>query len=268
MNKERLDTLILGRGLASSREAAKRLIMAGNVLANGQVIDKPGTPVSLDAEITLKEILPFVSRGGLKLKRALEVFGVSVCGKIAVDLGASTGGFTDCLLQEGAARVYAVDVGYGQLAEKLRRDSRVTVIERKNARYLKPEDIGEKADIITIDVSFISLEKVFSSAITLLKEDGIVIALIKPQFEAGREHVGKNGVVKKAEIHKTVIEKVVIDAGRKGLYLKDLTYSPIKGPKGNIEFLGLFDLKEALIDIDMIPRVVREAHDRLSGGVL
>lgn len=268
MNKERLDILILSRGLASSREAAKRLIMTGNVLVNGQAVDKPGTTVGRDAEITLKEIPPYVSRGGLKLKRALDVFGISVCGKVAVDVGASTGGFTDCLLQEGAERVYAVDVGYGQLAEKLRRDSRVTVIERKNARNLKPEDIGEKADIITIDVSFISLEKVLSPAKALLKEDGIVIALIKPQFEAGRENVGKNGVVRSAEIHNTVIEKTVVAAVRDGLYLKNLTYSPIKGPKGNIEFLGLFDLKDASIDMNIIPRVVKEAHDELSEGVL
>ncbi len=267
-NKERLDALVCDRGLVSGREAAKRLIMAGDVIVNGRVVDKPGTQIDAEAQITLKETLPYVSRGGLKLKKALDTFGVLVSGMAALDIGASTGGFTDCLLQEGAERVYSVDVGYGQLAEKLRRDDRVTVIERKNARYLQFEDIGQKVDLVTADVSFISLDKIFVPASALLKDGGRIIALIKPQFEAGRKFVGKNGVVKDPKIHETVINNVLGYAGHSGLYLKNLTYSPIKGPKGNIEFLGLFDLDEAGFDLTKIHRVVEEAHNELSGGSL
>ncbi|MDI6602265.1 MAG: TlyA family RNA methyltransferase [Thermoanaerobacteraceae bacterium] len=266
--KERLDVLVFNKELASSRETAKKLIMAGNVLVNGQVMDKPGTPVNMDSEITLKKTVPYVSRGGLKLKKAIDEFGISIQDKVAVDIGASTGGFTDCLLQEGAKMVYSVDVGYGQLAEKLRKDSRVMVIERKNARYLKAEDIGEKVDIVTIDVSFISLDKIFIPAASLLKDNGIIISLIKPQFEAGKEYVGKNGVVKDPKVHEMVINKVFSNARQERLYMKNITYSPIKGPKGNIEFLALFDKSEGLFDMDKIHRVVEDAHSKLVGGVL
>ena len=262
-NKVRFDVLVCNKGYASSREVAKRLIMAGDVLAEGQVIDKPGTSVDINTEVTLKEKPPYVSRGGRKLKKAMDNFGIFVSGRVAVDIGASTGGFTDCLLQEGAGHVYSIDVGYGQLAEKLRRDSRVTVIERKNARYLTLEDIGRQVDMITIDVSFISLDKIFLPATGFLKDDGFIIALIKPQFEAGRKYIGKNGVVKDPEVHKTVIENVEKNARQSGLYLKDLTYSPIKGPKGNIEFLGLFDRQEARCDVSKISEIVKGAHDKL-----
>lgn len=267
-NKERLDVLVFNKGLATSREAARKLIMAGSVFVNGKVSDKPGMSVDVNSKIELKEGLPYVSRGGLKIKRAIDEFGISVHNKVAVDIGASTGGFTDCLLQEGAARVYSVDVGYGQLAEKLRRDDRVRVVERKNARYLTEDDIGEKVDIITIDVSFISLDKIFRPAASLLKDDGIIISLIKPQFEAGREHIGKKGVVKDRNIHLMVIENVLLSAQKEGLFMKDITYSPIRGPKGNIEFLSLFSKVPPLLDMDKIRCTVETAHEELSGGNL
>ena len=236
--KERLDVLLVKRGLAQSRERAKGAIMAGTVFVNGQRVDKAGTSVPHDAEIEITgEVLPFVSRGGLKLARALEVFPVDVAGKVAVDVGASTGGFTDCLLQNGAAKVYAIDVGYGQLSWSLRQDRRVVVMERTNIRYVKPHQLDELADLATIDVAFISLTKILHVVADLLIPQGEIIALIKPQFEAGRELVGKKGVVRDARVQVDVITKLLTFAENLRLGTLGLTHSPITGPEGNIEFL-------------------------------
>ncbi|MDY7040400.1 MAG: TlyA family RNA methyltransferase [Chloroflexota bacterium] len=235
MKKKRLDVLLVKRGLVRSRARARRLIMAGEVLVNGRVMDKPGTPVSPDAGIELLARLPYVSRGGVKLAAALDVFRPAVEGVIAADVGASTGGFTDCLLQRGAARVYAIDVGYGQLAWQLRQDPRVVVMERTNARHLErlPEPVG----LVVVDVSFISLELILPRAVDWLGADGQIVALIKPQFEAGREQVGRGGVVKSAEVHAAVLRKIANWAGERGLTVRGLMASPLHGPAGNVEFL-------------------------------
>ena len=249
--KERLDVLLVKRGLAQSRERAKGAIMAGTVFVNGQRIDKPGTSVPEDAEIEIKgETLPYVSRGGLKLAKALEVFPVAVKGKVAVDVGASTGGFTDCLLQNGAGKVYAIDVGYGQLAWSLRQDSRVVVMERTNIRYVKPEQLDELADLAVIDVAFISLTKILHVVADLLIPQGEIIALIKPQFEAGRELVGKKGVVRDADVQASVINRILTFAEGIGLGTMGLTYSPITGPEGNIEFLVHWQKGQRSVDRD------------------
>jgi len=263
-NKIRLDVLLVNKGLVESREKAKAEIMCGNVLVNDQIIDKPGTPVNVDSNIDIKsKAIPFVSRGGLKLEKALDVFNVRVEGKTALDAGASTGGFTDCMLQRGAKKVYAVDVGYGQLAYKLREDPRVIAIERKNVRYLTLEDIGEKVDLITADLSFISLSKVFSPFYSLLKEDGDLITLIKPQFEVGKKDVGKKGVVRDFYLHVTSIEKVINDARENNFHVCNLTFSPIKGPKGNIEYLSHFRKKPVIGCHIQIEDVVRKSHQEL-----
>ena len=234
-SKERLDVLLVEKGLARSRARAQRLIMAGEVLVNGQVRDKPGTRVSPAARVELLTRLPYVSRGGMKLAAALDAFHVAVEGVIAADVGASTGGFTDCLLQRGAARVYAIDVGYGQLAWKLRQDPRVVVMERTNARYL--ERLPEPVDLVVVDVSFISLELILPRAVDWLRADGQIIALIKPQFEAGREQVGRGGVVKSADVHAAVMRKIANWALARGLAVRGLMASPLRGPAGNVEFL-------------------------------
>ncbi|NLY53009.1 MAG: TlyA family RNA methyltransferase [Firmicutes bacterium] len=266
--KERLDVLLVKRGLAQSRERAKGAIMAGTVFVNGQRVDKPGTSVPEDAEIEVKgDALPYVSRGGLKLARALEVFPVEVKGKVAVDVGASTGGFTDCLLQNGAAKVYAIDVGYGQLAWSLRQDSRVVVMERTNIRYVKPEQLDELADLATIDVAFISLTKILHVVADLLIPNGEIIALIKPQFEAGRELVGKKGVVRDADVQVDVITKLLAFAEGLELGALGLTYSPITGPEGNIEFLVYWQKGQNSIDRDFTDwsrQVVEAARADLS----
>ncbi|HIC93877.1 MAG TPA: TlyA family RNA methyltransferase [Anaerolineae bacterium] len=235
MGKKRLDVLLVERGLVESRERGKRLIMAGQVLVEGRVVDKPGAKVPVDADIRLRTKLPYVSRGGIKLAAALEAFGVDVEGAVAADVGASTGGFTDCLLQRGARRVYAIDVGYGQLAWRLRRDPRVVVMERTNVRYL--DSLPEPVDLATVDVSFISLELVLPKVMGWLKPGGEIIALIKPQFEAGREKVGKGGVVRDPEVHRAVLGKILGWAVDHGLAVRGLIPSPIKGPAGNVEFL-------------------------------
>lgn len=222
--------------MVESRERARRLIMAGEVLVGDRVVDKPGTRVAEDVEIRLQATLPYVSRGGLKLEAALDRFGVAVAGKVAADVGASTGGFTDCLLQRGVARVYAIDVGYGQLAWRLRNDPRVVVLEQTNIRYL--EDLPEPVDLATVDVSFISLELVLPVVVRLLKPEGEIIALIKPQFEAGREQVGKGGVVRDPEVHRSVLERIAAWALEHGLAVRGLMRSPLKGPAGNVEFLA------------------------------
>ena len=227
------------QSLAASREKAKAVIMSGDVFVNGQREDKAGTmfdetKVKIEVRGTA---LPYVSRGGLKLEKAMNCFGVEVDGKVCMDVGSSTGGFTDCMLQNGAVKVYAVDVGHGQLDWKLRQDERVVCMEKTNIRYVKPEDIGEPVGFASIDVSFISLTKVLVPVRELLTSDGAVVCLIKPQFEAGREKVGKKGVVRDAAVHLEVIEKVIVLAGENGFGILNLEFSPIKGPEGNIEYL-------------------------------
>jgi 23S rRNA (cytidine1920-2'-O)/16S rRNA (cytidine1409-2'-O)-methyltransferase len=241
------------RGLATSRTEAQRLIMAGEVSASGRLVTKPGTLVPAEAQIDIAERLPYASRGGLKLEAALDAFAVPVQGLVAADVGASTGGFTDCLLQRGARRVYAIDVGYGQLAWSLRQDERVVVMERTNARYL--ERLPEPIHVATADVSFISLTLILPRIRDWLVPEGIIVPLIKPQFEAGRKHVGKGGVVRDPEVHREVLERILTWAAQNGLPPRGVIRSPIKGPAGNIEFLALlhrrpptstFDLQSAI----------------------
>ncbi|NCB91273.1 MAG: TlyA family RNA methyltransferase [Clostridia bacterium] len=267
--KERLDVLVVSRGLAPSREKAKAIIMAGNVLVNGQREDKAGSMFQDTVEVTVKgHTLPYVSRGGLKLEKAMTHFGVTLSGKVCMDVGASTGGFTDCMLQNGAVKVYSIDVGHGQLDWKLRNDERVVCMERTNIRYVVPDDINELSEFTSIDVSFISLTKVLLPVRNLMTPDGEIVCLIKPQFEAGREKVGKKGVVRDPAVHKEVIESVIAYALSISFEVLNLEYSPIKGPEGNIEYLlhirklgeGEF-APEAGVDID---QVVTEAHKELS----
>ena len=269
--KERLDILVVKSGLAPSREKAKALIMAGQVLVDGEREDKPGSAFSETCAITLKKganPFPYVSRGGAKLAKAVETFELELTGRVCMDVGCSTGGFTDCMLQNGAARVYAVDVGYGQLDWKLREDPRVTVMEKTNIRYLEPEQIDESPSFVSIDVSFISLTKVLAPVLALMAEEGEIVALIKPQFEAGREKVGKKGVVRDAAVHLEVIEQVISHAEELGLAIAGLTYSPIKGPEGNIEYLVHLrrtDLEELSVDRlkECVQSVVQAAHESL-----
>ena len=236
--KERLDVLLVKNGLAASREKAKAVIMAGSVFVDGQREDKAGTMIDEKAEITVKgNQLKYVSRGGLKLEKAMSHFDISPEGKVCMDVGASTGGFTDCMLQNGAVKVYSVDVGHGQLAWKLRNDERVVCMEKTNIRYVTPEDIDQSPSFISIDVSFISLTKVLGPVRELMEDAGDIVCLIKPQFEAGREKVGKKGVVRDAKVHEEVIEMVVSFAQSIGFSSKELEFSPIKGPEGNIEYL-------------------------------
>ena len=236
--KERLDILLVNRGLAPSREKAKAMIMEGNVFVENVREDKAGSTFDTEAVIEVRgNTLKYVSRGGLKLEKAMTHFDISLDGKICMDIGASTGGFTDCMLQNGARKVYAVDVGYGQFAWKLRQDERVVCMEKTNIRYVKPEDIADKLDFASVDVSFISLTKVLEPARELLREDGEMVCLIKPQFEAGREKVGKKGVVREKSVHEEVITNVIDFAKNHGFCILHLEYSPIKGPEGNIEYL-------------------------------
>ncbi|HVP91845.1 MAG TPA: TlyA family RNA methyltransferase [Terriglobales bacterium] len=237
--KERADKLVAARGLAPSREKAQALIMAGLVLAGGRTIEKPGALIDADAGLALKETLPFVGRGGLKLAEALDRFAVDVRGRTAVDIGASTGGFTDCLLQRGARKVYSVDVDVSQLDWKLRGDPRVVTVER-NARYLAAGDIGEPADVITVDVSFISLLKVLP-ALDAVPGEWLLLALVKPQFEAGRREVGKKGVVRDPAVHESVLRRVAAGAGEAGLALRGLIACSTRGQKGNVEFFARFE---------------------------
>lgn len=236
--KERLDVLLTERGFFDSREKAKAVIMAGEVFVNGQREDKAGSKFDREAEIEVKgKVLKYVSRGGLKLEKAVEVYGLDLMDKTCIDIGSSTGGFTDCMLQNGAAKVYAIDVGTNQLAWKLREDKRVVSMEKTNIRYVTEEDISEKADFASVDVSFISLTKVLPAAVNLLKDEAYMVCLIKPQFEAGREKVGKKGVVRDFSVHKEVIELVINFAIGLNFFIKGLTFSPVKGPEGNIEYL-------------------------------
>jgi len=265
-NKIRLDVAITERGLTESREKAKAVIMAGSVFVNGQKVTKSGTTINEEDKIEIKgDKLPFVSRGGLKLDKAIRSFNIDLKDKVCMDIGASTGGFTDCMLQNGAKKVYSVDVGYGQLAWKLRTDERVINMERTNFRYLKPEQINEKLDFASVDVSFISLDKILPVMYGLLKDNALSVCLIKPQFEAGREKVGKKGVVRESATHIEVVEKVVNLAKQLDFSVIGIDFSPIKGPEGNIEYL-LFLKKctDESIDFD-IKKLVDNSHKSLQG---
>ena len=263
-NKTRLDVLLTERGLLDSRQKAQATIMSGIVFVNGQRVDKVGTAVANDAQIEIRgATLQYVSRGGLKLEKAMQTFPLTLEGKICADIGASTGGFTDCMLQNGAKKVYAVDVGYGQLDWKLRNDPRVVCMERTNARYLTHEQIPEELDFASIDVSFISLKLIFPALYGLLREGGEIACLIKPQFEAGREKVGKKGVVRDPTVHLEVLEHFLIHAKENHFTVLGITYSPIRGPEGNIEYLGFLRKSEepdAAVDLQAI---VEASHTAL-----
>ena len=261
MAKIRLDLLLTQQGHFESRAQAQAVIMSGVVFLGGKRMDKPGAMVAETAAPEIRgEVIPYVSRGGLKLKKALASFDVSPNGKHCIDCGASTGGFTDCLLQNGATHVYAVDVGYGQLDWKLRQDARVTVLERTNVRYLTPDALADVPALATIDLSFISLRLVLPAIHALLMDDGEVICLIKPQFEAGREQVGKKGVVRDPAVHRQVLEKFLLDAEGTGFGVQAIDFSPIKGPEGNLEYLGhLAKNKPSASDID-VQAVVEASH--------
>lgn len=265
MPKIRLDLLLTARGLAPSREKAKAFIMAGDVLVDGERCDKAGQLVKEDAEVTLKASLKYVSRGGLKLEKAMQKRPFSLEGKVCMDIGASTGGFTDCMLQNGACRVYAIDVGYGQLAWKLRTDERVVNLERTNARHLTEEQIPEPIDFSSVDVSFISLTLILPVLHRLLRDRGEAVVLVKPQFEAGKENVGKKGVVRDPQVHKMVLHKIYDFCCDNGFCLLDADYSPVKGPEGNIEYL--FTLRksgeEPQVTPDQLDKVVTNSHAEL-----
>ncbi len=264
--KQRLDSAVFEAGYAESREKAKALIMAGLVYVNNQKSDKPGLAVKSDDVIEFRGNAPkYVSRGGLKLEKAVENFGFSIEGSICADIGASTGGFTDCMLQNGAVKVYAIDVGYGQLAWKLRTDERVVNLERTNFRYVTEEQIPDKLDFCSVDVSFISLSLIIPIMKTVMKENAQAVCLIKPQFEAGREKVGKKGVVRDPKVHLEVIEKVIGIARDNGFSIKNLDYSPIKGPEGNIEYLiHIVNSELSEIDENIKPdEIVNSAHNSL-----
>ena len=263
-NKTRLDVLLVERGLQESRQRAQAMVMSGQVYVDGRRVDKPGATVSNDAEIEIRgNTLQYVSRGGLKLEKAMASFPITLEGAVCADIGASTGGFTDCMLQNGAAKVYAVDVGYGQLAWKLRSDERVVCLERTNARYLTREQIPEALDFASIDVSFISLRLILPPLAALLREGGQIVSLVKPQFEAGREKVGKKGVVRDPAVHREVLEQFLEHARDAGFAVLGLTYSPIRGPEGNIEYLGYLEKGPwAPVEFDL-EALVAESHQVL-----
>lgn len=265
-DKKRLDVLLFERGLVESRQRAQSMIMAGQVLVEGKRVDKAGASVQENAMIELKgQGLPYVSRGGLKLEKALDTFQIDLKGAYAIDAGASTGGFTDCMLQRGAQKVYAVDVGYGQLAWTLRSDPRVICMERTNVRYLTPEVISEALDFASIDVSFISLKLILPAIRALLRESGSVVCLVKPQFEAGKEKVGKKGVVRDPAVHLEVLEQFQRHALESGFYINNLTFSPVRGPEGNIEYLAYLSLiPQPSYQVDL-QALVMESHESLGG---
>lgn len=270
VEKERLDVLLVQQGLANSRELAKAYIMAGNVYVDGQKEDKAGTKVAVTAKLEVKSNqMKYVSRGGYKLEKAMDVFGIRLNGKICLDIGASTGGFTDCMLQNGASKVYAIDVGYGQFAWKLRNDERVVCLEKTNVRYVTHEQVPDEGDFASIDVSFISLTKVLPAVLGVLGEKGQLVCLIKPQFEAGREKVGKKGVVRDSSVHREVIEMIVEYVRTQSLGILGLDFSPIKGPEGNIEYLIYLDKSRSGMHEDevqaRVDTVVAQSHKILSG---
>ena len=258
-DKERLDVLMVNNGLAASRELAKAYIMAGDVYVDGNKEDKAGTKVDVNANIELRgKVMPYVSRGGYKLEKAMEVFPVTIEGKICMDIGSSTGGFTDCMLQNGASKVYSIDVGYGQLAWKLRNDERVVCMEKTNVRHITEEQVPDKPQFASVDVSFISLTKVIPPALNVMSDDAQLVCLIKPQFEAGREKVGKKGVVRDKKVHEEVILKIIDFAFEIGLNVIGIDFSPIKGPEGNIEYLIMLDRKNEGLTIE---EAHKAAHD-------
>ncbi|MHB1125343.1 MAG: TlyA family RNA methyltransferase [Bacillota bacterium] len=268
--KERLDIMLVDKGFYPSRERAKAAIMAGLVLVDGEKVDKAGTFVPGEAGIRIMgEVHPYVSRGGLKLEQAIKEFGLDLLDRVILDVGASTGGFTHCALEHGAKRVYAIDVGYGQLAWKLREDPRVISLERTNIRYLEPDKLAELADLATVDVSFISLSKVLPAILTLLSVPREIVALVKPQFEAGKDKVGKKGLVKDPAVHREVLTALVNIIDGLGARLKGLTYSPVKGPEGNIEYLAWIS-QEAGMDreasLNLIADTVERAHHQLANN--
>jgi len=264
--KKRLDVLLLEQGYADSRAKAQAIIMSGMVYVDGQKADKPGISYAETVSLEVRgAVCPYVSRGGLKLEKALRDFGIEPVGYVCSDSGASTGGFTDCLLQKGAKKVFAIDVGYGQLDWKIRSDPRVVVMERTNVRYVTPEQLGEPLDLSVIDVSFISLKIVLPVVKTFLKTTGQVVCLIKPQFEAGKDKVGKKGVVRKPEIHKEVLDNFVELTKQTGFQILGLTFSPVKGPEGNIEFLAHLTLDEVDGIQPDTAAVVDAAHQALKG---
>ncbi|MFZ5633661.1 MAG: TlyA family RNA methyltransferase [Bacillota bacterium] len=259
--KQRLDVLLHQKNFFESRNQANAAVIAGQVRVNGKRADKPGMKYDPDIQIEVMELPPYVSRGGYKLEKALRVFRISLAGKVVLDVGSSTGGFTDCALQHGAARVYAVDVGYGQLAWKMRTDPRVVAIERTNIKNLEPEDLGTRPNFVTIDVSFISLEKVMPRVALLVDRQAGGVALIKPQFEAGREKVGKKGVVRDPAVHLEVLNRINTMMEENGWGVLGIDFSPIRGPEGNIEYLMYFDLSGPReFDRDLIRRAVEAAH--------
>lgn len=262
--KTRLDVLMVERGLLESRQKAQAVIMSGQVFAGGQRVDKPGAQVAPDVPVEIRgNTMRYVSRGGLKLEKAMEIWPISLSGLVCMDVGASTGGFTDCMLQNGAAKVYAVDVGYGQLAWKLRSDERVVSLERTNARYLTHEQIPEEPDFSSVDVSFISLKLILPAIGGVLRDGGQAVALIKPQFEAGREKVGKNGVVRDPVVHREVLGQFLGHAEASGFSVLDLSFSPVRGPEGNIEYLGWLEkggVEKRAFDLDAL---VEASHSAL-----
>ncbi len=264
MAKSRLDVLLVEKGLQETRQKAQAAIMSGLVFVDGKRVDKPGTAVKAEAVIEVRgNTLPYVSRGGLKLEKAMSIWPIHLDGCVCMDVGASTGGFTDCMLQNGASKVYAVDVGYGQLAWKLRSDSRVVCLERTNARYLTHELIPEEPDFSSVDVSFISLKLILPAIAAVLKQGGQVVCLIKPQFEAGKEKVGKKGVVRDPAVHLEVLQNFLIYAKENNFTVLDITYSPIRGPEGNIEYLGYLSFRNGEDSIPDLPTLVEASHSAL-----
>lgn len=267
MAKKRLDVVMTERALAQSRQKAQAIIMAGQVYVNGQKVDKAGAPIGEDAQIEVRgKTLAYVSRGGLKLEKAIKLWPIRLEGTVCADIGSSTGGFTDCMLQQGAQKVYAVDSGYNQLDWRLRNDPRVVCMERTNARYLTQEQIPQPLDFFSVDVSFISLRLILPPMRSLIKPDGEAVCLIKPQFEAGREKVGKKGVVRDAAVHAEVLEHFLEHARSAGFTVKDITFSPIKGPEGNIEYLGYLSAKEAADYTGSLSALVQQSHESLKEG--
>lgn len=264
MEKKRADVILFEKGLVESREKGKRIIMEGSVFIGDSRVDKPGEKYSMDVDMKIRSNpLKYVSRGGLKLERAMAAFDLDLHESVCMDMGASTGGFTDCMLQSGARKVYSVDVGYGQLDWKLRSDPRVVVHERTNIRHMDTDTIPDRMDFISIDVSFISLRLILPVAFKLLKEEGALVALVKPQFEAGRDKVGKKGIVREKSTHREVVDNVIAFSRDIGFYPHGLTFSPITGTTGNIEFLLLLKKVEAGMDEREIDQVIEEAHENL-----
>ncbi len=264
MSRKRLDLVITELGYAPSRQKAQAIIMSGQVFVNGQRLDKCGAPVAEDAKVEVRgKTLPYVSRGGLKLEKAIQTWPIRLDGVVSMDCGASTGGFTDCMLQNGAKKVYAVDVGYGQLAWKLREDPRVVCMERTNARYLTKEQVPEPLDFVSVDVSFISLGLILPALRPLLAGEAQLVCLIKPQFEAGREKVGKKGVVRDPKVHLEVLKQFQNHAHENDLTIRGITFSPIRGPEGNIEYLGWLSAKAGEDQIPDLEEIVRASHEAL-----